>query len=133
MNSLPHDLILRDRQSHRLFHIHILPRPHRSQGCQDMPVIGRGDQHRIHVIASHQLPEVMVSSAVTIPVMTVDEVPSRFEDVRFEITERDHLRVRSPQEIQQHLRDRSNRRSAKAPIGEQYPGIDIMDPERAWG
>ena len=59
-------------QTERLLDVHILARPRRGQGGRHVPVVGRGDDNGVDVVAGEQLAEVRVRGGELALVLLVD-------------------------------------------------------------
>ena len=55
-----------DADPQRLFHVDVLAGAYGSQGDGHVPVIGRGHDHRVDIVAGQQFPEVLISLAALV-------------------------------------------------------------------
>ena len=80
-----------DRQCQRLLAVNVLAGLGRLDRDDRVPVVGRGDDHRVDVVAGQQLAEVIVDSAIIgraaallLAVMVVDSFAGRFAPCRID-------------------------------------------------
>ena len=69
MDFLPQRPVFGQVRAHRLFQVNVLAGADGCQRGQDVPMIGRGDEASIDVLAGDQLAEVAISGAVLVLVM----------------------------------------------------------------
>jgi hypothetical protein len=93
MDFLSQRPILRQTETHWFFEINILSCPDGGQGGQDMPVVWRGDQKCIDVLARHDLTKITVGSAILVTVPLVNLLAGKSELVLLNIAHRDHLHI----------------------------------------
>ena len=99
MDFFPQRPVFGQVRAHRLFQVNVLPGADGCQRGQDVPMIGRGDEAGIDVLAGDQLAEVAISSAVLVLVMLVDSIARLLEVAGHDIAHRDDLGVLLIEEV----------------------------------
>jgi hypothetical protein len=89
--------VARDRFLER----HILARAHRGQGHRHVPVVGRGDHHRIDVRPRQQLAEVAVARAALRPVVRIGRLHALGQAPGIDVADGQHAAVVGLQERSQ--------------------------------
>jgi len=90
--------VLGQADAERLLDVHVLARLHRRDGHGHVPVVGRGDAHRVNVVSREKLPEIHVGPAIPGPVAVVHGRLGQVAVLRPHVAHGDHPGIGAAQE-----------------------------------
>ena len=98
LHRIGHGPALGDRQRDRLFAVDVLAGLGRFDGDDRVPMVRRGDQHRVEIAAGEDLAKIVVRGAVLVAIGGVDRILGALPVTRIDIADGQHPHVLKRQE-----------------------------------